>query len=260
MSKIRKIGALAVIIGGVLIFTFDGGNNMALSKHLFFTIIFGGMIIFIFTACEGGNNMALSKSKNLVAIEKHLKKFGVSGDELAVLSAISPQDFHLDVYWIKPNEYRDYIVLMTGGISGMPLKTPSKKYSPYIELCIVLPKDWDLAGDNWQKPENYWPIKLLQDLGPYPHQNDTWFGFGHTVNTGKVDFTSAIILKSPTLPEKFQKIKYGWKKIELFTVVPLYPEELEFKLQHSSDELLDLFNENGITDIVDIHRKNVCKK
>jgi hypothetical protein len=199
--------------------------------------------------------------KHFEAIEKHLRNF-CDENELVILHDIVSTDLHLDIYYIRPNEHRDFTILMTCGVSSAPLNVPVG--SPYIELCILLPKDWGMENENWKKPENFWPIELLTKIGRYPHQNDTWLGFGHTAKTGNlfvgIDFTGIILLKARTLPEEFQSVKYGRGTIELFTIVPLYPEEMEFKQQHGSDELLELFDKDDISDVVDVNRKNVCRK
>jgi hypothetical protein len=59
------------------------------------------------------------------------------------------------------------------------------------------------------------------------------------------------------------KLGFWGKKIAFYQIFPLYQEELEFKLAHSLDELLDKMDMgDNYTDenlIIDIHRKNCCK-
>ncbi|MFB6363421.1 suppressor of fused domain protein [Paenibacillus elgii] len=42
-------------------------------------------------------------------------------------------------------------------------------------------------------------------------------------------------------------------------MVPLYSEEMDFKLMHGSDPLLDKLDEYGINEIIDLNRRNTCK-
>jgi hypothetical protein len=197
------------------------------------------------------------------AIESHLHEYIKTSDEIAIFHEKESLDFHLDVYWIKPNEHRNFTMLMTSGMGSIPLNTPNKMFSPYIELCILLPKDWNFENDNWKRPEYFWAIELLRELARYPHKNNTWFGFGHTIPNVEpiigTGFMATILLKSKTLPDEFQKIKYGDKIIELYTLFPLYSEELEFDEKNGTNELLELFDKNDISDIININRKNVCK-
>jgi|TergutMp193P3_1026864.scaffolds.fasta_scaffold79008_2 hypothetical protein len=197
-------------------------------------------------------------------IENHLDKYIDNCDEIIVFDEIESPDFHLDVYCIKSDVYRNYTILMTNGVSSRPMETPEKKFSKYAEFCILLPANWNLKDNNWKNPKNYWPIKLLKSIGRYPSQNNTWLGFGHTVSAGKsiigTKFMSVILLKSKRLPESFQKIKYGEDTIELYTIFPLYLEELNFKEKNGTDKLLELFDKENIDDIINLKRKNVCKK
>jgi hypothetical protein len=201
--------------------------------------------------------------KYFEAIENHLDNFIEKDNDITVFDEIESPDFHLDVYWIKPNKDRNYILLMTNGISSIPLKTPKKDFSKYIELCILLPKGWKLENEDWRKDKNYWPIKILKDIGRYPSRNDTWLGYGHSIPTGipiiGTKFTGILLIKSKILPEEFQQIKYGRNKIELYTLLPLYGEELEYKKNNGTKKLLELFEEKNINEIINIKRKNVCK-
>ena len=106
------------------------------------------------------------------AIENHLDKYFSDNDEIVVFDEIKSPDFHLDVYWVKPNENRNFHILLTNGVSSKPMETPNKDFSPYVELAILLPMEWELENIEWKRPENYWPISLLKGIGRYPHQNN----------------------------------------------------------------------------------------
>ena len=201
--------------------------------------------------------------KYFEAIENHLDQYFDENDEIMVIDEKESPDFHLDVYWVKPNINRNYTLLMTNGISSVPLNTPDKQFSKYIELCIILPKEWDMENENWRKPINYWPIELLKNIGRYPLKHNTWLGYGHTIPEIEpiigTAFVATILLKSKVLPENFQKIKYGKTKIEMYTLFPLYFEELSYKKRYGTEKLLELFEKDKIYDIINIKRKNVCK-
>jgi len=42
-------------------------------------------------------------------------------------------------------------------------------------------------------------------------------------------------------------------------MIPVYKEEMDYKLEEGTDALLDLFDEYGISELVDIDRPNVCR-
>ena len=61
------------------------------------------------------------------------------------------------------------------------------------------------------------------------------------------------------LPKEFAEIKKEDSVIKIYSAIPLYPEELKFKLENDSNSLIDKFNEFEIQEIVDIFRKNTCE-
>ena len=50
------------------------------------------------------------------------------------------------------------------------------------------------------------------------------------------------------------------KHINFYTIVPIYEEEMQYKLDHDADELIELFQNKGISYplVVNKQRKNVC--
>ncbi|MCL2184719.1 MAG: suppressor of fused domain protein [Treponema sp.] len=204
--------------------------------------------------------MDISESHKIV--DAHLLKY-LNNDEFMVFHEKESELFHLDIYWIKPNENRSYNLLLTNGISSLAMNTPDKSLTKNIELCILLPPDW-VSENDWKNPEKNWPITLLSSIGRYPFQNNTWLGFSHTIETGYLlpgtNFEGIMLLKSTMLPVDFQKINYGENNIEIYTVFPLYMNELIFVRNNGLKDLLELFDKEKFNDIVNINRKNVCNK
>jgi hypothetical protein len=50
------------------------------------------------------------------------------------------------------------------------------------------------------------------------------------------------------------------KKIRFYQVVPLYEQEMNFKLKHGMQGLLDRFQRAQSSPIVDVQRKNTCRR
>ena len=46
------------------------------------------------------------------------------------------------------------------------------------------------------------------------------------------------------------------EKINFYQLFPLYKEELDYKMAHDANALLDLFSDDDIVPIVNINRKN----
>lgn len=49
-------------------------------------------------------------------------------------------------------------------------------------------------------------------------------------------------------------------KHTFYSLIPLYQEEMEFKLKKGLDSLYQKFDAAGINELLDINRKNVCRK
>jgi hypothetical protein len=139
----------------------------------------------------------------------------------------------------------------------------------YMELMVTLPEGWEIGDAQFQNENWYWPVRLMKYLARFPHKYDTWLGWGHTIPNGdpaeafaeNCDFTGVIILPSVNVSEEFYTLTIdAEKQIEFFSMVPLYQEEMDLKLRKGTDALLEKFDKQGVTDIVDLNRKNVAKK
>jgi hypothetical protein len=194
--------------------------------------------------------------KYLEFFKSHLGNYFDENEDF-VFHEIMPRHFDVDVHWIQPNEKRNYSILVTSGMGSMPLEIPDEKSSKRMELCILLPSDWNLI-------KNYWPIFLLMDIACYPVVYKTFLDYGHIITESQplcteTKLMSTLLLKSKMLPEEFQKIKYGEDTIEVYSLFPLYIEELRYENKNGLTKLLQLFEKENISEIIDCNRKNVCE-
>jgi len=61
------------------------------------------------------------------------------------------------------------------------------------------------------------------------------------------------------LSDDFTQIKMENNQvIDIYTLVPLYKEELEFKKENDAKKLIEKFDQFGIEEIIKVGRKNVC--
>ena len=70
-----------------------------------------------------------------------------------------------------------------------------------------------------------------------------------------------MILVPPTylFPDEFVGLPLDDEQIMYFlSVIPLYREEMDFKLKHGAEALLERLGEVGVSEILDIHRPNEC--
>lgn len=199
-------------------------------------------------------------------IDDHLGNF-FEEEEVIVFHEIETKENsnHIDVYWINSNKFPDFTILLTCGISRYEMNIPEfSNANSRIELMIILPKDWNLKGVNWKDEEMSWPILHLKAAAKIPYEQNIWIESGHTIAyTGSEEhfpgtkFISSIVLPSISLDEEFTFIKEN--ETQFLTLVPIYEEELSFKLRKGSQKLIERLEKYNINDQFDIDRRNTCK-
>ncbi len=201
-------------------------------------------------------------------IDSHLDHFFDDNADIVVLDEIESELIHRDIYFIKATEDRPFHILLSCGMSAIPMKIPEDiESSELAEVMILLPKEWNLDYESFSDELNYWPIRIMKELMLLPHQNKTWLGFGHTFGheddeefTEGVGFNSVMLAYSMELSADFTQIELeNSELIDIYTLIPLYKEELEFKKQNSAYDLLERFDKFEIEEILNVGRKNVCK-
>ena len=70
-------------------------------------------------------------------------------------------------------------------------------------------------------------------------------------------FAAMMLLTAISLPERLQVVQAGMTEIDLWTLWPLYPEELRFKKQHGAAALACRFDDAAVSDVVDPTRASV---
>lgn len=197
-------------------------------------------------------------------IEKHL------GPIETVFHELVSDKVHIDVHFVKPTQDFPFVRLVTSGMSDLPMSTPDDERLPrHVELLITLPADWKLTQKDMEDERWYWPIRLVKMLARLPHEHRTWLGWGHTVPAGdpptpyaeNTGFCGAMILPSVTVPEEFHVLSIPHvKTITFYAVVPLYENEMNLKLRSGTNELLKRFDKHGVSDIVDLRRRDTAAK
>ena len=200
------------------------------------------------------------------AVEQHIgKTFGPV--EMVFHELVSP-DIHVDICMIPPSEERDYYTLVTMGMGAHRMNVPEELAEYKLEraeLAIALPPDWKLDEASLKDERWYWPIGLLKVLARLPITEDTWLGFGHTMDKqspfAEGTELCAAILAGPqgavweggevcVLP--------GGQEVNFYQVIPLYRDEMEYKLAHDADALLDKMAD--VSFVVDPTRRDVLNQ
>jgi hypothetical protein len=130
---------------------------------------------------------------------------------------------------------------------------------------ICLPESWPVTPESIVDENYYWPIRQLKGAARYPHDNETWIYCGHTiVEKARKPFApntrfSAVMLASPkTLPESARRVALGKnREIQLWSLIPLYEEELTHRLDCGYLEFEKLLQENEVTEILSPTRNSV---
>ena len=184
--------------------------------------------------------------EEMEAVEGHIQQY--FGKFENVFHELSSPDIHVDICVVPPSEERDYYTLVTMGMGAHRMNVPEELAEYKLEraeLAIALPGNWKLKREDLKNERWYWPIRLLKTLARLPIASDTWLGFGHTMdneeNFAKDTKLCAAILTGPQDTEDGSDVCIlpSGEEVNFYQVIPLYREELEYKMEHDADALLD---------------------
>jgi hypothetical protein len=216
---------------------------------------------------ERGWTPPKSASGNLQAIQEHLAEH--IGPVENVFHELISDLVHLDVLMIPPAADRPFNVLVTSGMSDLPMTVPNGMENfRRAEVMIALPSDWPLDYARFDDERVYWPIRWLKMLGRLPHEFNTWLGYGHSVPNGDppepipgTKFTGVMTTFARWLPRDFSRLELGPARwIFFYQMVPLYPEEMDLKLNKGTEALVKRFEERDISFVLDPNRPNVARR
>ena len=218
---------------------------------------------------DNGDNKSIApemySEDEIDIIEKHIEHY-YGNFEFVFHEKVSP-DIHVDICLIPPSEECNWYTLVTMGMGAHLMNVPNQLKEEQLEraeLVICLPEYWKLDKEHLKDEKWYWPIRLLKELARFPGENNTWLGWGHTVSyDGPLSYTTelcaSILINPPcgnvggntcTLPDG--------EEVNFYQVIPLYRDELEYKLKNGTQKLLDKMNDNIL--LVNPHRLNVLNQ
>ena len=203
--------------------------------------------------------------EEMEAVEAHIQQY--FGKFENVFHELSSPDIHVDICVVPPSGDRDYYTLVTMGMGAHRMNVPEELAEYKLEraeLAIALPGNWKLKREDLKNERWYWPIRLLKTLARLPIASDTWLGFGHTMDNEE-DFAKgtklcAAILTGPQDTEDGSEVCIlpSGEEVNFYQVIPLYRDELEYKLAHDADALLGKMN--GISFVVEPDRQDAITR
>jgi len=160
---------------------------------------------------------------------------------------------HIDLYLFSPDGQRDFVAVLTGGMSDLPMAVPDGSAAEaHIELIMGIGQYQD------------WATKLLKLAAEYPFDHGTFYDVHHTVpfggELGDGSSLSAFLLVRPRfLPDGFARFEFGGKRIGFLQAVPITTAEHQFAAAEGSDKLEALLERHGYLITRDPNRQSVVK-
>ena len=196
-------------------------------------------------------------------IEKHINHYLGKVDD--VFHEVVSDQLHIDILHIKPNEKRNCHTFVTCGMSDYAMYSPIDPHTEqYCELMISLPADWQLDPDF--DHENNWPIKVLKQVARMPYEQDSWVGYGHTIQNGNPEvpypgnlrLSNMLVAYPISVPQTDKFIKLDLennKSIQFYCLIPITSDEADLVKKKGIDSLLNYFDRYKLNDIV-LNRRN----
>jgi hypothetical protein len=201
------------------------------------------------------------------ALTTHLQRH--LGKTETVWHEIVSEFLHIDVHAYEPSPHWPAVVLVTEGMSRLPMMVPRELHPRWrwAELVLCLSRDWPLGQTDIKDERHFWPLRWLWKLARFPHEYRTWLGYGHTVPNGDpprpfADNTELCcwLLAPPAIFAKgFSEVALAsGETLHLYTPIPIYGSELELKLKQGADALLRRLWDAGALAVLNPTRKPVC--
>ncbi len=196
----------------------------------------------------------------LLAVKAHIRDY--YGPYQVIEQSMDELAYAVDILLIEPTEERPFYTMMTLGMGAHRMMVPEPLRPSKLdraELLICLPPEWPVTemDDEW-----HWPVNWLKTLAYLPLKEEGWLGWGHTV-PGEEAFSAetqqcAVILCDPcAVPREAALCPLpDGNEINFYQLIPLYEEELHYKLEHGAEALFDRFG--AVDHVVNLTRPNTC--
>ena len=180
--------------------------------------------------------------------EAYRRAFGVQAQ---ILHSTDQKTPHIDLYVFPPSGKRDFVAIVTGGMSDIPMSVPAENAAAArIELVIGIGQ------------HHHWAINLLKLVAEYPFDQGTFYDVHHTVpfggELGDGSSLSAFLFVAPRfLSSELLQFELAGKQIRFLQAVAITTEEHHFAISEGSDKLESLLEEHGYLITYDVNRRSL---
>lgn len=185
-------------------------------------------------------------------VSNHIKK--MFGESEMVLHEIATGFVHIDLIPIKAaGEERPFVTVCTMGMSAAAMTIPEDFEGPqYAELLMTLPAGWPMPPENPEdmSEDHWWPYRWLKQIAQVPSMFDTFVATGHTIPNGdppeaiteNVPFVGVVVVPQVANMEEESAttLDTGDREIAFYQLIPLLADEMDYKLEHGFEALIDL--------------------
>ncbi|GMO11512.1 MAG: hypothetical protein Ta2A_20090 [Treponemataceae bacterium] len=200
-----------------------------------------------------------------------LKHFGIPKDGGFTASALFKLDNAVFTKTVNVHviESERGIAFLTSGLSSYALG--AKRF----ELTLALPPKNEAAfTESFSTFSAFftWALRLLQNIAVFAITQQKPLEYGCSIDNGEpytagIDFSACILLPTVSFSDDYENDASAIKlddfggyddDIELLRIVPLYKEELEYKLKYGYEKLFTKLLGEAAFDGLNPQRKNVC--
>ena len=197
--------------------------------------------------------MRVAAEADLGRLEEHLETY-FGGMSLVYHHDDTPSDtVHADILIVAPSPEFDHYLLVTAGLSALPIflpgDTPQRLEREHAELCMVLPNTWRLDEASLRERRWSWPFLLLRFWARRHHlAHGNWVGEWHTLGNGEpaepyapgASLAGAVLAPAVFLGPRFEGFKTvaGDPPIAMLQVIPITSDELAYSMTHGAKALV----------------------
>ncbi|MEM9644213.1 MAG: suppressor of fused domain protein [Planctomycetota bacterium] len=152
----------------------------------------------------------------------------------------------------------EHVCYFTVGMSSRPLKVPEQyREFTFCELFIQLSPDWKFPPDD---DDSNWPVHWLQQVSLFPHAQGLWLGAPYVVlaNESEKEHFSTNCRFTGMLLIVRDEVKLQEGVVKLYQMTPLYWEEILLEREQGIGALMNAFDANEISMVVNVDRANVA--